>query len=324
MSQKYDNAVNLFITNYKLNENSANTIETYSRVLRYYSQFLAKHGYDEPSIQSTAEWKASLVSKDSTNSVSLVTADMYLRILKMFSDFAVECELLPNVIMTDKMMLNKKKVKNERLMKDYDHVLSEEDVQALINAEKATYGKTSNRFIQARAVVTLSLMSGLRNIELRNLKMSNLHFSEGYIYVEITKGGKPRYVPFSDTAQKAINAYLNSGIRPSSAGLDDYLFGVTTREGIWRQYERTELSEMILRYEKSVIGEEKASRSHALRHCFASNARENGMALEDISQILGHRSLGTSLIYAKNNNPDMFAANFGKRYENAVVRERVS
>lgn len=320
MLKNYDSAVKLFLKNCEVNGLSDETISSYSRTFRYYRDFLVKNEYEEASYTASIEWKAQL-----NKSISLTTMELYFRHIQYLSDFAVKCKLYgkEDGFMDEDLFPPKKKVSKER-HKEYEHVLSEEDVAALMNATHSVYSRTSHTFLREKAVTVLLLTSGLRNIELRNLRLKDLNFEEGYIFAHVTKGDKPRFVPFIGIAKDCINDYLNSGLRPSNLTMDDYLFGVVNRDGRWRQFERTELSELIYRYAKGIIGEEKASRSHSLRHAFASNAYSNQMPLEEISEILGHSDIKTTLIYSKRLNPEKFAAEFGQKFEQIITKEVVA
>ena len=76
--------------------------------------------------------------------------------------------------------------------------------------------------------------------------------------------------------------------------------------------ERTELSEKVNGYVSGILGEEKAARSHALRHAFGSINLTSGVSIEAISKVLGHADISTSRIYAKDLDPETTASNFGK------------
>lgn len=318
MYKNYDRAVMLYLSDCESNDLSGESITLYRRIFRYYREFLEKNGLEDASYEATSMWKTEL-----HNNVTIVTMDLYLKQLCRLSQMAVKFKLYDEPFADEGILPKSKKVskakKNSRM--EYEHVLSEDDVSALINAEKAIFAKTPHTFKREKAVVTLALTTGLRNIELRNLRLKDLNFAEGYIFAHITKGDKPRFVPFVQVAQDCINDYLNSGLRPSSASMDDCLFGVNTRSGEWRPFERTELSELIYRYEKSIIGEEKASRSHALRHSFASRAYTRGIPLSDIAQILGHSDVQTTTIYSKNLNPEKFASDFGQKMMETIEEE---
>ena len=49
------------------------------------------------------------------------------------------------------------------------------------------------------------------------------------------------------------------------------------------------------------------SRTHALRHTLACRLLAHGSSLKEVSDVLRHRSLNTSLIYAKLDNPKLVA-----------------
>lgn len=306
MFQKYDLVVKMYTENAEANELSAETINSYNRSFKYYREFLERNGFEEACMAATAQWKIEL-----SKTVNVTSADLYLHHVSYLSEFAVEMQLFSDPFMSDKLFPSRKALKKER-DKDYEHVLDKEDANALINATHAVFTRTPHTFLREKAVITLTLMSGLRNIEIRNLALSDLNFGDGYIHVRITKGGKQRFVPFPEAAQSAVNAYLNSGLRPSDVSVDDFLFGVVTRGGEWRQFARTELSELIYKYEKSILGEEKASRSHALRHCFASVCVTDGVDMNSISRILGHADPRlTARVYAKDLEPESFASSVG-------------
>jgi integrase/recombinase XerD len=316
--EKYDSTVEMFMSNMRTNECTEATLSTYSNIFKLYRNFLTENGYEDASAVATLKWKESM-------NVSFRTMDMYLRILKYLSDFGVDTCIYSAPFVVEKMFPPKKQVSKEK-NKEYNHVLTKEDAIALIGAQRYTIiGKRTPRtFLRDKAIVTTFLTSGMRNIELRNLTLKNLNYENGTIYCEITKGGKPRYVPFTEEAQKAVNDYLNSGLRPSEVAFDAPLFGVVTRDGEWRGIERTELSGIVYGYVSGVLGDEKASRSHALRHCFASVTLTNGTSMEAISAMLGHAEMATTRIYSKDLNPELTASNFAKNVSSMFKKDEVA
>lgn len=318
MLENYKTTVDMFMSNCRTNECTKATLETYENVFRFYREFLEKNGYTDASAIATLKWKESL-------NVSFRTLDMYLRILKYLSDFGVDTCIYSAPFVVEKMFPPKKQISKEK-NKEYNHVLDAEDAMALMSAERYTIDgrRTPKTFVREKAIVTVLLTSGMRNIELRNLKLKNLNYVSGTIYCEITKGGKPRYVPFTEEAQTAVNDYLNSGLRPYTLSNDDFLFGVVTNSGEWRGMERTELSEKVKSYVGGILGEEKAARSHALRHAFASINLTSGASIESISNMLGHSRLQTTTIYAKDLDPELTASNFAKTVSSIYKKEGIA
>lgn len=318
MLENYKTTVDMFMSNCRTNECTKATLETYANVFRFYREFLENNGYEDASAIATLKWKESL-------NVSFRTLDMYLRILKYLSDFGVDTCIYSAPFVVEKMFPPKKQISKEK-NKEYNHVLDAEDAMALMSAERYTIDgrRTPKTFVREKAIVTVLLTSGMRNIELRNLKLKNLNYVSGTIYCEITKGGKPRYVPFTEEAQTAVNDYLNSGLRPYTLSNDDFLFGVVTNSGEWRGMERTELSEKVKSYVGGILGEEKAARSHALRHAFASINLTSGASIESISNMLGHSRLQTTTIYAKDLDPELTASNFAKTVSSIYKKEGIA
>ena len=169
---------------------------------------------------------------------------------------------------------------------------------ALITAERPVYGCLPSTWLREQAEVALMVQSGLRNTELRTLRPCDLDWENGVIVPNQTKGDKTRSVAFPAAAQRAVKKYVESPLRPDWVGDDEPLFGVVTRSGAWRGMERSELSDRVYNYTKSILGEEKACRTHAARHCYASVLLEHGVDMQYISETMGHSSVATTKIYA--------------------------
>ena len=302
MLEKYDVAVELFLKNCTKDGLSAETISGYGRTYKYYRSFCSSNGLDA-GIPATMRWKLSL-------EVSMASLNLYLRHLMYLSEFAISCGLLDAPLVTEALMPPAKKVAAERA-KPYAHILTEEDAAALISADHCIHTRTPATFLRERAEVTLLLLSGLRNSELRALTPNDLDWDAGLIHARITKGDKPRWVPFPETAQKAVRLYLLSNIRPRNAGNDAPLFGAVGKDGEWHGFSRTHLSDQVHSYTKAILGEEKAARTHAMRHGYASILLEHDAPVQYISESLGHASLATTAIYSKRLHPERTTRNVG-------------
>lgn len=321
----YNESVKAFLENAKANGCTESTIKSYGNIFRYYKEFLTSCGYEEASSVGTLAWKTAISPESGREDkkVSYVTLDLYLRVLKSLSDFALDMGIIDAPFVNEKMFPKKSLVSKEK-NKIYEHMLTKEDGEALLTAKNAVYGRTSHTFLREKAEITMLILGGARNSELRAFTLNDLDFERGIAHIICGKGRKERYIPFPKMAQDAVNDYLNSGLRPDELPADAPLFGTITRDGKWRGLERTELSELIYRYEKAILGEDKASRSHALRHLFASIALTEGESLQDISQMLGHSSVVlTQKTYAKMLNPDILASSFGKSVSNWFEKKEV-
>ena len=313
MFEKYDAACKAYIENMRNNELSSCTVDNYTRTFRLFRESMARHGFDDVTAAAVMKFRSDIAAD------KITTVSLYMGQLRQLSEFAARYNYIGAPFVYDDAMPPKGKVAKAH-RKAYEHTLSVEQIHSLISAERPVYGKKMATWAREQAEVTLMLLSGARNSELRSLTPADLDWANGCIMLRVTKGDKPRMVPFSPAAQKAVKAYLAAGIRPKNAGDNAPLFGCVSKDtGAWKAFDRNQLSKLVKAYTKSVLGEEDSCRSHALRHGFASAALEVGMSVDDISTVLGHSSTAVTAIYAQRLNPVKFAASIGNALDLAVA-----
>ena len=144
-----------------------------------------------------------------------------------------------------------------------------------------------------RAIIETMYSCGLRVSELVGLKLSDLHFPEGYIRVT-GKGDKQRFVPIGQTAITEIETYLTHYREwmPKYKDSEDIVF--LNRRGA--QLTRV----MIFTIVKDLVqmaGITKNESPHSLRHSFATHMVEGGADLRAVQDMLGHESITTTEIY---------------------------
>jgi integrase/recombinase XerD len=144
-----------------------------------------------------------------------------------------------------------------------------------------------------KAILETMYGCGLRVSEVVNLKMTGLHFKDGFIRV-IGKGDKERLVPVGRTAQSEIIQYIEH-TRSHIAikrGQEDFLF--LNRRG-------SKLSRVmifnIIKDLTSKAGIKKNVSPHTFRHSFATHLVEGGADLRAVQEMLGHESITTTEIY---------------------------
>jgi integrase/recombinase XerD len=149
-----------------------------------------------------------------------------------------------------------------------------------------------------RALLETLYGCGLRVSELVSLKISDLHFNDGYISV-IGKGDKQRLVPVGGVAKKHILIYLKE-IRvqvPVDKKSSDILF-LNRRGG--------QISRVMVFYIIKDLAEKagivKTISPHTFRHSFATHLVEGGADLRAVQEMLGHSSITTTEIYTHIDN----------------------
>lgn len=292
--ERIEKARKAYLSSCMANGLSEGTVANYERITQKYMDFLKSEGYEEASIASVNDWKVSM----SEDGVKITTLNFYMGVIKAFFDWAVQMEMLDKSPVIPVVMPSKKAVNTEK-KKPYTKLLTANEFRSILSSGRPK-GVPEIKWKRNRAILVVFLTSGLRNSELRDLKLKDISFEKGTITVENGKGGKARICAFPKIAQDALRDYLESGYRPNNLGEDDYVFG--TNEDGWKQFDRFTLSQLVQRNIKLITGRDDC-RSHALRHASASWMLLNGMNMDSISSLLGHSSVSTTALYAERLNP---------------------
>ena len=144
------------------------------------------------------------------------------------------------------------------------------------------------------AIIEVLYGCGLRVSELIELKVSEIHWNEGFIRI-IGKGNKERLVPLGKTASKHLKIYINeirTHLNKINESYIDHVFINKNGDKISRV--------MIFKIVKSLTkkaGINKNISPHTLRHSFATHLVEGGADLRAVQEMLGHQSITTTEIY---------------------------
>jgi site-specific recombinase XerD len=316
MFEKYDKAVTLYTASMRRDEWSETSIDSYTGTFRRFRASMEKHGFTEFCPEA-------VVSFANDGNWSVTTTNLYLTHLRELSNYGMAIRIFTETAVPDEIMPSKRKLSAAK-QKEYSHILNEEQVEALLNADRPTYGRKPHTWLREKAEVTLLFQSGLRNSELRALTPADLYWDKRALYARVTKGDKPRIAPFPLASQEAVRAYLNSDIRPASAGDDEPLFGnVDRKTGEWKGHDRKSLSVLVKNYTASILGVEASCRTHALRHASASFLLEKGAPIESISEVLGHASPATTRIYAQRLTKTTIAESLSDILDAPVMQGRI-
>jgi integrase/recombinase XerD len=144
-----------------------------------------------------------------------------------------------------------------------------------------------------KAIIETLYSCGLRVSELIELRITNLHFTEGFIKVT-GKGSKERLVPISDKAIHEIEYYFSQKrhqITPQK-GAENIVFLNRRGNKLTRVMIFTIIKSLALK-----AGIKKNISPHTLRHSFATHLVEGGADLRAVQEMLGHESILTTEIY---------------------------
>jgi integrase/recombinase XerD len=142
-----------------------------------------------------------------------------------------------------------------------------------------------------RAIIETLYGCGLRVSELVNLRLTDLHFRDGFITVT-GKGDKQRLVPVNSGTIREISFYMT--IRNSMPVIKDPNILFLNRRG--RKLSR-EMIYTIIKELTRKAGITKRVSPHTFRHSFATHLVQAGADLRAVQEMLGHESILTTEIY---------------------------
>lgn len=158
-----------------------------------------------------------------------------------------------------------------------------------------------------RAIVAVLSETGMRISELCNLTDMVVDLRKRRARVLRAKGGKHRMVFWQPSAAAHLARYLL--LRRGKTGGDLPLFRGCSIRNNGGEITPDLVRSCLKRIARDAgIKLPKGAPLHAIRHGFAHAAIDNGAALSDLSQLLGHANLETTMIYTRNDDDRLEAA----------------
>src|SRR3990167_438767 len=156
-------------------------------------------------------------------------------------------------------------------------ILTPNEVNAIIN---------SIDNLKHKAIIQLIYSCALRVSELINLKIVHINGNNKMLRVICCKGKKDRMIPVpEETLILLRNYYLK--FKP-----DDYLFN-----GQFEKFYSSKSIDTILKKAAKKVGINRRVHIHQLRHSRSTHWLDNGLDIFDISKLLGHSSVKTTMVY---------------------------
>ncbi len=176
-----------------------------------------------------------------------------------------------------------------RLGRKLPDVLSVEEIDSMLSQ----IDLSKNEGTRNRAMLETLYSCGLRVSELSDLRISCMHFDDGFVRV-IGKGNKERLVPIGNIAIKWIDMYKEQTRNHQTIknGQEDFLFLNRRGSKLTRMMVFTIIKELA-----QAAGIKKKISPHTFRHSFATHLVEAGADLRSVQEMLGHSSITTTEIY---------------------------
>ena len=264
----------------KVKQASANTIASYMRDIRQFSEWLqAEEGIDvvDASQVNISAYLAHLEE----DGRSRATVSRNLASLKNFFSYVVSSGFLETTPVTD--------IHVERGEKKMPQILTGREIELLLAQPAGVDAKGC----RDKAMLEVMYATGIRVTELIELDVDDVNLEAGTIKCSGAK--KTRSIPLYPAALKALSTYLMEVRRGMIADPDEKALFVNvsgmrmSRQGFWK----------ILKYYQASAHIEKDITPHTLRHSFAVHLLENGADLGSVQELMGHSDISSTQMYTQ-------------------------
>lgn len=171
------------------------------------------------------------------------------------------------------------------------HILSIKEVETVLSQPDAATATG----LRDRAMLEVLYSTGMRRMELINLKLFDIDSERGTVMVRQGKGRKDRMIPMGARAIAWVQKYQDD-VRPELAsGADE---GTLFLTHLGQAFTPNRLTQLVRDYVDAAKLNKRGS-CHLFRHTMATLMLENGADIRFIQAMLGHVELNTTQIYTQ-------------------------
>ena len=262
----------------KVKQASANTVSSYIRDIRQFSEWLRDEAgleVAEAEQQNIGDYLARL-ERDGR---SAATVSRNLASLKNFYSYVVSSGFMEQTPVTD--------IRVDRGEKKLPQILTGREIELLLAQPVCVDAKGC----RDKAMLEVMYATGIRVTELIELDLEDVNLEQGMI--KCSNARKTRMIPLYPGALKALRQYIIN-IRPGmladpeERALFVNMGGIRmSRQGFWK----------ILKHYQATAHIEKEITPHTLRHSFAVHLLENGADLGSLQELMGHSDISSTQMY---------------------------
>ena len=274
--------INKFIDYLTLEKSySHNTINAYYKDLKDFENF-SKSKFDNINIEDSnysiiRSWIVELVN----SGVSNRTVNRKVSSLKSFFKFLINTDSIESSPLEGHIPLKQKK--------KIQVPFSKEEISSLLDSD---YFPDSYKGLLQKTIISFFYFTGVRRVELIELKESNLDLKSGVIKV-LGKRNKERVIPLLPKIKNLLEEYILERNNIITKPEDDIVFLSNKGFKLSEKYVYRTVSE----YFKLVSSKTKKA-PHILRHSFATHLINEGADINSVKELLGHASLSATQIYS--------------------------
>lgn len=262
--------VKIYIVSKKIEGLSQITLDTYLRMLTLFFRDIRK----APAQITTNDIRVYLFRYQEQRNCSNRTLDKYRQYLSGFFAWAADEGYVPS-----------------NPMRTIPPIKYEKKPRQNLTQLELEYLRQCCQSPREHAIIEFLFSTGCRVSELSNVKLHDIDWNARTVHL-FGKGGKHRTSFLNAKCEVSLKTYLKT--RNDESG---FLF-ITERKP-YRQIKSDALEKIVRNISARTSGEMQLNVTpHILRHTTATIALQNGMPIADISKLLGHEKIETTMIYA--------------------------
>jgi len=260
---------------------SSNTLSAYKKDLIEFKNFINenfdKYPIEHAKYKAIRLWIVELVNRDLSNR----SINRKVSSLKSFYKFLVKTDTIgSSPLLAHSPLKQSKKIQVP---------FSKEEINSLLDSDSF---KDDFRGVLQKTIITFFYFTGVRRIELINIKESDINMDSSTIRI-MGKRSKERIIPMLPKLKKSIIDYLNLRSQEFNRQTLKYLFVSKSGSQLSEKYVYRTVNE----YFKLVSPKVKKA-PHVLRHSFATHLINEGADINSVKELLGHSSLSATQVYS--------------------------
>ena len=260
---------------------SPKTIETYTKALRQFFNYIGVHGIRKPQREDVLAFRDDLKS----SGLKPTTVQNYITATRIFFKWTAQEGLYPNIA---------EHVKGAKLDKNHkkDYLTSRQAKEVLAGVQT-----DSEEGLRNYAILSLMVTGGLRTIEVSRADVEDLRtVGESTVLYIQGKGReeKTEYIKISAPVEKAIRSYLKARENVEEG---QPLFTSTSNNSKGKRITTRTVSGVVKTALRNAGYDSTRLTAHSLRHTAITLALLAGREITEVQQFARHANLNTTMIY---------------------------
>ncbi|NCB80355.1 MAG: integrase [Bacilli bacterium] len=260
---------------------SPKTIETYTKALRQFFNYIGLHGIRKPQREDVLAFRDDLKA----SGLKPTTVQNYITATRIFFKWTAQEGLYPNIA---------EHVKGAKLDKNHkkDYLTSRQAKEVLAGVQT-----DSEEGLRNYAMLSLMVTGGLRTIEVSRADVEDLRtVGESTVLYIQGKGRdeKTEYIKISAPVEKAIRSYLKARENVEEG---QPLFTSTSNNSKGKRITTRTVSGVVKTALRNAGYDSTRLTAHSLRHTAITLALLAGREITEVQQFARHANLNTTMIY---------------------------